>query len=263
MAEFKRGETIFSENDPAVRVGVIRVGDVHIQRDFDGKAIHVGNATVGDFLGEMAVLEGRTHSATAVAWSDVEIDWIDQEYFLGRVADDGPLAHRLLVRLSQRLHVLNTAYARLAGGLVPGSADSAPPPPAPDTGIAPGVVLKPASDALAQSLGFEEREISTFPFVVGRYASMGEAGPRHRVDLMIDDAEPFRLSREHFAIVQDEDGYAVQDLRSHLGTVVNGVGIGTYCATDIARLNPGENTITAGGDGSHYEFLLAIGPGEN
>ena len=45
---------------------------------------------------------------------------------------------------------------------------------------------------------------------------------------MLDDTGPFRLSRNHFMIEQRHEGYHVRDLRSTLGTIVNGQPIGDH-----------------------------------
>jgi hypothetical protein len=74
------------------------------------------------------------------------------------------------------------------------------------------------------------------PFVVGRRPVAGEGLPPRQPDLMLDDTGPFRLSRNHFIIEQRHEGYYVRDLRSTLGTIVNGQPIGDHCCTDDVLL---------------------------
>ena len=74
---------------------------------------------------------------------------------------------------------------------------------------------------------------------------------------MLDDTGPFRLSRNNFMIEQRK-GYHVRDLRSTLGTIVNGQPIGDRFCTDDVLLRAGENEVIAGGLGSPFIFSVSI-----
>ena len=93
------------------------------------------------------------------------------------------------------------------------------------------------------------------PFVVGRRPIAGEGLPPRQPDLMLDDTGPFRLSRNHFMIEQRHEGYHVRDLRSTLGTIVNGQPIGDRFCTDDVLLRAGENEVIAGGWGPPLSSL--------
>jgi hypothetical protein len=96
------------------------------------------------------------------------------------------------------------------------------------------------------------------PFVVGRRPVAGEGLPPRQPDLMLDDPGPFRLSRNHFMIEQRDEGYQVRDLRSTLGTIVNGQPIGGHFGTDEVLLRFGENEVIAGDVGSPFVFSVSI-----
>ena len=96
------------------------------------------------------------------------------------------------------------------------------------------------------------------PFVVGRRPVAGEGLPPRQPDLMLDDTRPFRLSRNHFMIEQRHEGYHVRDLRSTLGTIVNGQSIGGHLRTDDLLLRAGENEVIAGGVNSPFVFSVSI-----
>lgn len=100
--------------------------------------------------------------------------------------------------------------------------------------------------------------LGNLPFVVGRRPVAGEGLPPREPDLMLDDTGPFRLSRNHFMIEQCQEGYHVQDLRSTLGTMVNGQRIGGHLRTDYALLRAGENEVIAGGAASPFVFSVCI-----
>ena len=96
------------------------------------------------------------------------------------------------------------------------------------------------------------------PFVVGRRPVAGEGPPPRQPDLMLDDTEPFRLSRNHFMIERRGEGYHVRDLCSTLGTIVNGQAIGDQSGSDDVLLRFGENEVIAGGVGSPFVFSVSI-----
>ena len=86
----------------------------------------------------------------------------------------------------------------------------------------------------------------------------GNAQRLRRPDLLIEDEEPFRLSRQHFMIARSGDRLLVSDLGSTLGTMVNGWAIGHHFMKDAEPLHRGENHIVAGGKDSPFEFLVSI-----
>jgi hypothetical protein len=100
--------------------------------------------------------------------------------------------------------------------------------------------------------------LGDWPFVVGRRPVAGEGLPPRQPDLMLDDTGPFRLSRNHFMIEQRHEGYHVRDLRSTLGTIVNGQPIGDRFCTDDVLLRAGENEVIPGGLGSPFIFSVSI-----
>ena len=100
--------------------------------------------------------------------------------------------------------------------------------------------------------------LGDLPFVVGRRPVAGERLPLWEPDLKLDDTAPFRLSRSHFIIEKRDRGYHVRDLRSTLGTIVNGEPIGDQFATDDALLRVGENEVIAGGVDSPFAFSVFI-----
>ena len=53
-------------------------------------------------------------------------------------------------------------------------------------------------------------------------------------------------------------GYHVRDLRSTLGTIVNGEPIGDHFRTDDAPLRRGQNEVIAGGVESPFVFSVSI-----
>ena len=98
--------------------------------------------------------------------------------------------------------------------------------------------------------------LSDLPFVVGRGPVALEGLPPLQPDLKLADGAPFRLSRNHFMIDKRDGSYYVRDLRSTLGTIVNGEPIGDHFRGDEAPLRTGENEVIAGGVKSPFVHSL-------
>jgi pSer/pThr/pTyr-binding forkhead associated (FHA) protein len=98
--------------------------------------------------------------------------------------------------------------------------------------------------------------VGDVPFIVGREPVAGEGLPPLQPDLKLADGAPFRLSRNHFLIEKRAGSYHVRDLRSTLGTIVNGEPIGNHFRTDDAPLRAGENEVIAGGVDSPFVFSV-------
>jgi CRP/FNR family transcriptional regulator, cyclic AMP receptor protein len=101
-------------------------------------------------------------------------------------------------------------------------------------------------------------QLRNLPFIVGRGSVAREGLSALQPDLKLDDAVPFRLSRNHFMIDNRDGSYYVRDLRSTLGTIVNGRPIGEHFQRDEASLRAGENGVIAGGVDSPFAFSVLI-----
>ena len=206
----------------------------------------------------MGVMEHRQRSATARAVADGSAEILTVQEFLDRVAGDPVVGRELLLRLSIRLRTIED---KIAGGLIT-TAQSRVRDIVVDMVIptSPTIALTARTDALRNCIGSEVIAITRFPFVVGRSPERNEREPPRRPNLLIEDHEPFCLSRDHFVITRDHDRVLVSDLGSTLGTIVNSIPIGQHFMRDIAALRSGDNRILAGGWDSPFDFGVSVGP---
>lgn len=247
---FRAGEVIFREGDESTGVAQITSGEVEVVRTVGATSIVLGRAGAGEFVGEMGVIEGRPRAATVRALSDVIVHMLPRELFLERIAADRDLALSALLRLSERLHAMDERVA--AGQPLAAAAEQPSPSELP-------VTLYAASELLAGTVPREGIRIASFPFHVGRRPGEQEAPAGAPVALQIDDHRPYRLSRLHFSIVRTDDGFAVSDLTSTLGTEVNGEYLGESFAKGRAALRHGDNRVVAGGVDSPFAFRIVVG----
>ncbi len=251
IRRFARGDVLLKQGDAVDRVFRLRSGEAEIVREIGTQTVVMGAVGVGQFIGEMAAVERRPrHSATVRAASDVEADVLTLPEFLEQIDHAPGVARDLIERLSRRLHAANERVLRDEAH---GEA-SARPAETPTVGIR----IAARSPWLLRQMP-EPVAVSHLPFVVGRRHVAGEHAARHRQDLLLNDYEPFRLSRDHFMIVGHSGRWFVRDMSSTLGTVVNGEPIGEHFRKDEALLREGENEVVAGGEGSRFVFQISVG----
>lgn len=102
---FKAGETIFNEGDPAAEVYVIRSGRVGIQL---GNRL-LDTIEANEIFGEMALIDDKPRSATAIALTDVALIPISELQFLLLVTRKPAFALEVMRVLAHRLRAANKA----------------------------------------------------------------------------------------------------------------------------------------------------------
>lgn len=109
------------------------------------------------------------------------------------------------------------------------------------------------------ALGARTWCLTKFPFNIGRVTSKLK-GDLRRCDLMVEDQEPYTVSRNHCAIlwVPTLSGFFVQDLGSRLGTIVNGLRIGRQTSKNMAPLERGDNEVALGASDSPFRFSIRL-----
>ena len=100
---------IFCENEPGSELYIIQSGQVKITK-IVGEEVLLAVLKTGDIFGEMALLENRPRSASAITFGEVTVMAINKSNFEGMVQAQPQLAQRLIQILSERLW---TAYRQL------------------------------------------------------------------------------------------------------------------------------------------------------
>ena len=263
---YRAGDALFREGDPGDFACLILEGVFEVRRDAGDDSVTLGELGPGDLTGEMGVLENLPRSATVVARTDACVEVIPAEAFAEWIAARPDAARRLLVRQSAKVRSLTEEVARLYAALrrfdpqaAPPSGSSSPPtlpalrkePPPP---AGPRIVLRCLGAA-----GDARIVVGRLPFRVGRRAPEIGQIDNDAQTLLVEDAFPFRVSVNHFAIIDDPKlGLAVRDLGSDLGACVNGQFLGGIFAKDACRLMDGVNTVVAGGLDSPFVFKITV-----
>jgi CRP-like cAMP-binding protein len=101
--DFKAGEVIFKEGDPARELFIIQSGEVEIR---------LGNRVLEklpqySIFGEMALIDGAPRSATAVAVTDVKLVSVSEKRFLFLVSNTPNFALNVMRIMARRLRLAN------------------------------------------------------------------------------------------------------------------------------------------------------------
>lgn len=104
---FKAGQVIFSENTDGDCMYLVRAGAVALT--VKGKPL--AELTIGDTLGELAIVDDERRAATAVAVTDCEMIPIDKARFLELVQRTPYFALDVMRVMAQRLRTMNKLLA--------------------------------------------------------------------------------------------------------------------------------------------------------
>jgi CRP-like cAMP-binding protein len=120
---FRRGEVIFHQGDPGDSLHIVVAGAVKIVLpSAEGDEAIIATLRRGDFFGELALLDGAPHSATATALEPTETLVLPRREFHELVDRDPALREALLAGLAGELrrltgHVEELHFLDLAGRL--------------------------------------------------------------------------------------------------------------------------------------------------
>ncbi len=112
---FKDNTVIFCEHEIGNELYIIQQGQVKITKVLDNNEKLIAVLKPGDIFGEMAILDDKPRSATAIAFGDVNAMAINNENFQAMVTGQPQLATKLITLLSERLW---TGFRQLANNLI-------------------------------------------------------------------------------------------------------------------------------------------------
>lgn len=112
---FPDGQMIMIEHEPGAELYIIQQGRVKITKVVNDNEILIAVLQPGDIFGEMALLDNKPRSASAIADGNVSTLAINKQNFESMVQAQPQLAVKLITLLSERIW---TAYRQLANLLI-------------------------------------------------------------------------------------------------------------------------------------------------
>ena len=110
VEEFDAGAVIFSERDPAEVMYVILEGKVELTL----QGASLGTEVQGGIIGEMAVIDAGTRSATATAASKVRLARVDRDQFRKLVKKNPKFSLHAMTAFANRLRAVDRFIIRRA-----------------------------------------------------------------------------------------------------------------------------------------------------
>ena len=101
--EYPKDTMIFSEAQSGADMFIIQSGEVAISKVVDGNEVTLALLHKGDMFGEMALLENKPRSASAIAHSDCKLMVVNLANFNQMVTTQPQLIARLTTTLAERL----------------------------------------------------------------------------------------------------------------------------------------------------------------
>jgi CRP/FNR family cyclic AMP-dependent transcriptional regulator len=101
--EFRAGDVLFREGEQGEEMFVIQSGLVQILKRVGSDERPLATLGRGEFLGEMAILNGKPRTATAVVLEDAKCLVIDAATLEQMVSSNTEIALRLVKKLARRL----------------------------------------------------------------------------------------------------------------------------------------------------------------
>jgi len=112
---YSDGEILVRQGDVGDAMFVIQEGQAEILVERDGVEARVRIAGMGEIIGEMAVFERETRSATVRAMGELRVLTIDKRNFMRQIAEDPSVAFRVVQSMSSRIRELSNQIAELRG----------------------------------------------------------------------------------------------------------------------------------------------------
>lgn len=107
QVDFKKGEVVFREGEPADNMYVVLQGEVEVLL----KGEPLGAELPGGILGEMAMINAKHRSATAVALQKSTLARINREQFRQSIIKNPDCALHVMAVLANRLRIANMLLA--------------------------------------------------------------------------------------------------------------------------------------------------------
>lgn len=100
--DYRSGETVFAQGDPGLGMYVVQEGNVAIMmKDSEGRTRELSVLSVGDFFGEMGLIDESPRSATAVCRTDCRLIGFFRPDLFELIEKDSRLGIKIVLKLAE------------------------------------------------------------------------------------------------------------------------------------------------------------------
>ena len=125
VRSYEDGQVVFEEGGEGHHLYIVLRGSVLIRKQGDLFETVLAECAPGDMFGELAMIDFRPHSASAVAVGHTELALYDRETFLNTIREDPEFRIRVISSLGVRLRHTTDQLQRVCGEYVRDRAEMA------------------------------------------------------------------------------------------------------------------------------------------
>ena len=114
VKKLKKGETLFKEGERGTEAYLIKTGYVSVWRIEESKRVNLATKAEGEIVGEMALIDDTTRSATITAESDIEVEVITKKQLRKMLSEAPDTLSAILHQLLESLRCANDLIAMYA-----------------------------------------------------------------------------------------------------------------------------------------------------
>ncbi len=104
LEQYDSGEIIFREGEPGNKMYVLMAGAIELKKKLDkGETLIKTICEPNDFFGEMALIDDKPRSATAISVKRSNILVVDGAAFEAMILNNGKFALKIIKVLSERI----------------------------------------------------------------------------------------------------------------------------------------------------------------
>jgi len=109
--KLSKGDVLFRQGDPPDQVYMVKSGRIEIFVNEGDNKKKLAIVTEGEFIGEMAIIDGRPRSASASAVEETTVIILDRNSLMKQIEED-PMLGALITTLVRRLRDMDRKMAR-------------------------------------------------------------------------------------------------------------------------------------------------------
>lgn len=254
VRQFKKDEVIFREGDESQQIYIILEGIAEvIKKNVLNEEVLIASVHKDEVFGELGVIQDRRRQASVRAKTDMLVKEFDTSLFDSLFdMEIGKELLPIIQTMAERIRVQSRRLTDLEQILIETNSFK-------NKESNSAVQIVPVTRrAKAVLNGLESLDIHKFPFRVGRNTDKRADKFFHKNDLYLTDKKPYKISRNHFSLIQEQGNYYFADTNSKLGSSVNGKKIGNHHSRKKVLLQIGENTVYLGQKSDRISFIINV-----
>ena len=106
-----KGQYLFRQGEPAKSAYILNSGSIGIFKEQDGKKVPIARLKKGEFFGEMAIIDARPRSNSAMALEDCTLSLVSKDMIEEKLGASDALIRTVVHMLANSLRNVNEAYA--------------------------------------------------------------------------------------------------------------------------------------------------------